>query len=218
MRLHMESWKRNQMEKSISVAIGQGLSPSGALQTKLKRLLDTDRNLDRKPRSKDPEVANYAFYSGTAPGRGGEVRFSSYEVFALFEAFHLMEHGLPQATAVSVLRRARPDLEPKHAEILRWKPVDLFDEQKIRKSARPGSLAVGSTRPVFLVIHSEKPALKDRSSKETTVAVLEQKELRELFKTLPGTWVTTVELTRTAHDLRGALAKTKPSKRGRGGS
>jgi hypothetical protein len=50
--------------------VGQGLPPSAALQTKLKRLLDTDRDLDHKPRSRDPALANYAFYSGEPPGRG----------------------------------------------------------------------------------------------------------------------------------------------------
>ena len=39
------------------------------------------------------------------------------------------------------------------------------------------------------------------------------------FSTLPpGTSFTLMELTRMAHDLRAALAETKPSKRGRGSS
>ena len=208
----MENYKRNQMEEAISVALGQGLPPSDVLQTKLKRLLDTDRNLDRKPRSKDPELASYAFYSGDAPGRGSEVRFSSYEVFALLQALHLMEHGSTQARAVAILRRARPALEPKHAAILRWDPAELFDEQKIREAARPGSLAVWSTRPVFLVIASPKGA--ERSS--AVEAVLEADQLMPFSRKLPGYLVSITELTRTAHDLRYALAKTEPSKRGRG--
>ena len=117
---------------------GQGLSPTAALQTKLKRLLDTDRQLGKRPRSKDAKWTNYAFYSGTAPGRGGEVWFSGYEAFALLKALNLMEHGLPQATAVLILRRLRPALEAKHAEILQWDPAELFDEQKILAAAKPG--------------------------------------------------------------------------------
>src|SRR3990170_7190891 len=146
----MISYKRNQMVEAISVTVGQGLPPGGELQTKLKRLLDTDRNFGRRPRSKDPEWTNYAFYSGKAPGRGSEVLFSGYEAFALLEALNLMEHGWPQGTVVSILRRARPALEPKHAAILKWDPTDLFNEQKIREAAQPGSLAVWSTRPVYL--------------------------------------------------------------------
>jgi len=57
----MISYKRNQMVEAISVTVGQGLPPGAELQTKLKRLLDTDRNLGRRPRSKDPEWINYAF-------------------------------------------------------------------------------------------------------------------------------------------------------------
>jgi hypothetical protein len=214
-RLYMEVWKRNQMEAAISVVSGQGPRPSAKLRTKLKRLLDTDRALDHKPRAKNPALANYAFYGGKAPGRGSEVWFSSYEVFALLEAYQLMEHGLPQATAVSALRQARPVLEPKHAEILQWDPHELFNEQKIVDGLRPGSIAVWSTRPVYLLL-VRKASRKDGSSDAATgVEVLEESEI-SYSRWPPGTSMTMIELTRTAHNLRDALAKTKPSKRGRG--
>jgi hypothetical protein len=215
----MSSFKRNQTVEAISVTVSQGLPPGVALQTELKRLLDTDRNFGRKPRSKNPALTTYAFYSGMSPGRGSEVWFSGYEAFALLEALELMEHGWPQATTVSILRRARLALESKHAEILRWDPADLFDEQKIREAAQPGSLAVWSTRPVYLVIASRKGRPVEQSSDDTReVAVLEHDELMRFFREQPGISATMIELTRTAHALRDALVKTKPSKRGRGGS
>src|SRR5690606_33069026 len=108
----------------------------------------TDRDRGRSKRSKQTERANYAFFSGEARGKGTEVLFSAYEVFALRIAVSLMQGGRPQATVVSILRRARPLLEPKHAEILRWDPTELFDEEKIREMARPGDLADPTTRKV----------------------------------------------------------------------
>ena len=205
------------MEEAISLLVDEGSAPSLGLRTKVKRLLDTDRNLGLKPRSKDPESASYAFYSRNAPGRGSEVWFSSYEVFALLEALNLMEHGSAQARAVSILRRARPALEPKHAAILRWDPAELFDEQKIRESARPGSLAVWSTRPVFLVLASRKGSATEQSS-DVEVAILEADQLTPFSRKRPGFLWSITELTRTAHDLRDALGTTTASKRGRGSS
>jgi hypothetical protein len=210
----MDVWKRNQMEEAISLTLDQGPRPTAALQTKLKRLLDTDRTLTDTPRS-NPARSKYAFYSGEAPGRGSEVRFTTYEVFALLEAYNLMEHGMPQATVVSVLRQGRKVLEARHAEILQWDPVTLFNTKKIRESLGPGSIAVSSTRPVFLLLVTRPPKKGRSSNQRIEVEVLEEKEIG--FSRWPaGTSMTMIELSYTAHALREALAKTKPSKRGRG--
>jgi hypothetical protein len=200
------------MEEAISITMRLGQTPSDALQTKLKRLLDTDRSSDRKPRSNKPELANFAFYSDKAPGSGSEVWFSSYEVFALLLALKLMEHGSTQARAVAILRRARPALEPKHTEMLRWNPDELFDNEKIRKLAQPGSLVVWSTRPVFLITASLRGPTTQAHNLE--VAVVEHDELRSASERV-GYPISLTELTRLSHDLHQALAKTKPSKRGK---
>lgn len=215
----MQGYKRNQAAEAISVAVGQGVAPSASLRTELKRLLDTDRSLGRSPRSSDPERANYAFFSGVAPGRGTEVLFSAYEVFALRLGLDVMEHGWPQATVISVLRRARPDLEPMHDQILQWDAAELFDQKKILEAAQPGTLAVWTMRPVHLVIASRKGRPRDQSSDETReIAVLEDDKLMPFLRREAGISYTMIELTRTAHDLNAALASTKPSKRGRSSS
>lgn len=192
--------------------MGQGPTPSAALQTKLKRLLDTDRSSDRRPRSSKPELASFAFYSDKAPGSGSEVWFSSYEVFALMLALKLMEHGSTQARAVTILRRARPALEPKHTAMLRWDPEKLFDDKKIREQAQAGSLVVWSTRPVFLITASLRGSTSQESNLE--VAVVEHDQLRPASEKV-GYPISITELTRPAHDLHKALAQTKPSKRGK---
>jgi hypothetical protein len=215
----MDAYKRNQAVEAISFTLGQGQKPSAALRTKLKRLLDTDRTLGLKPRSKDPEWTTYAFYSGEAPGRGSEVWFSGYEVFALLIALNLMEHGWPQATAVALLRRARSSLETKHAEILQWDPSVLFDEKKIMESAKAGTAVVRTTHPVYLVIASRKGRPIERSTDETReVVVLDNEELMPFLLREAGLSSTMIELVRLAHELKNALVKTIPSKRGRGSS
>ena len=161
-------FKRNQVEEAISGMYDPGArAPSVELKTRLKRLLETDRDLGRKPRSTDPEQANYAFFSAKPPGSGVEIWFSEYEAFALYTGWRLLEHGLPQATAVSILRQARPRLELKHAEILQWEPTKLFDEKKIFESAQAGTPVARTTRPVYLVIASRRGRPAESSSDPT---------------------------------------------------
>jgi hypothetical protein len=214
----METYKRNQFLEAASATLGQGSNPTAALTTDAKRLLDTDRALERSRRSRDPERANYAFFSGEAPGRGVEVFFSPYEAFALRLGLDLLRHGWPQATAVKILRHVRLHLEPKHAEILRWNPVELFDKKKVLKAARPGDLATPTTRPVYLVIASSMGRGQRAANEIREVAVLENGELMPFLLREAGRSSTVIEITRLAHDLQSALAKTKPSKRGRAGA
>ena len=213
-----DGYKRNRVLEAIALTVGDGRAPSALLRTDVKRLLDTDRGMGVVPGANDPNFAAYAFFSEEAPGRGFEVLFSTYEVFALLVGLHLMAHGWPQATAVSILRRVRFALEPKHGEILSWDPRELFDEQKIREAAQPGSLAVASTRPVFLMTLSSKRGATAQSSEEPLEAKVVERDALSFSTLPPGSSFTLMEITRMAHDLRAALAETKPSKRGRGSS
>lgn len=212
----MKRFTRSQVLKAISVTLGQGPTPGEALKTDAKRLLDTDRRLERRSGSKNPEVANYAFFSGEAPGSGVEVYFSSYEVFALRLAVGLLQQEWPQATAVRIMRQLRSILETKHSEILRWNPAQLFDREKVKAAAKPGDLAVDTTRPTYLAISSLKGRPAQNPADQTReVAVLENGELMPFIRREAGRYFTVIELTKLAHELQAALAKTKPSKRGR---
>lgn len=211
----MRAYKRNQVEEAISITLGQGRTPSTALKTQLKRLLDTDRHLGRNPQSKDPATGHFAFFSDDAPGSGSEIWFSSYEVFALLLALKFMEHGSTQARAIAILRRARRALEPKHKTILRWDREELFDEKKIRALAQPGSLVVWSTRPVFLITASPRGPMTHESNLE--VAVAEGDQLRSASERV-GYPISITELSCLAHELDQALARTNPSKRGKVGA
>ena len=57
-------YKRNQLEAAITRLSNPGSNePASELRTRIKRLLELDRKLGRKPRSKDVEESNFAFFS-----------------------------------------------------------------------------------------------------------------------------------------------------------
>lgn len=208
-------FKRNQVEAAIRRVFETGSAkPSSELRTRMKRLLETDRSFGRNKRSADPGRVNFAFYSGEAPGRGVEIWFSGYEAFALLTALRLMHHGWPQGFAVAVLRYVRPELERHHQRILQQDPATLFDQQQILKNAKAGTLVVGNTDPVFLVIISQG----SRDHSRNSAVCRGQGELMRYIRSegVVGQSWSTFELVNSAHALFQELAKTKPSKRGRG--
>ena len=76
------SFKRNQIEEAIARIFDPNCDkPPLELRRRIKRLLKLDRSIGRNLRSKDAEKANFAFFSEEAPGTGGDISFSEYEVF-----------------------------------------------------------------------------------------------------------------------------------------
>ena len=210
-------YKRNQVETAIGRVFGCGSAkPGSEIRTRLKRLLETDRGLGRSKRSADPERANFAFYDMDPPGRGVEIWFSEYEAFALLTGLRVMQHGWPQGFAVAVLRHVRPELEAHHDRILKQDPTTLFDQQRIIREAKPGDIVVGNTDPVFLAIIST--GTQDRSGPVSAAICRGREELMEFIraKGAVGQGWTMFELVNSAFALSRELAKTKPSKRGRG--
>jgi hypothetical protein len=135
------SYKRNQIEEAIArIFYPNRQKPPSELRTRIKRLLELDRSMGCKVRSRNAEEANFAFFSEEAPGTGADISFSEYEAFALLNGLRIMEHGWPQSSAVSIMRRVRRDLEREHARILRQDPDKLFDWEAIRARARPGDI------------------------------------------------------------------------------
>lgn len=125
-------YKRNQVEEAIARILAPNCGePPSDLRTRIKRLLDLDRLMGRQPHAKDPEQANFGFFSQESPGTGSDILFSEYEAFATLNALRIMGHGWPQGFAVSIMRRCRPDLEREHRRILRQDPEKLFDSEAI---------------------------------------------------------------------------------------
>lgn len=114
-------YKRNQLEEAISAVVETTAkrAPSQSLQIKIKRLLEADRALKRSARAPDPARQHYAFFSGKPPGRGVEVQFTEYEVFAVCVALQLLRHGWTPDIAAMVMRGVREELKKHHARVLR---------------------------------------------------------------------------------------------------
>src|SRR5947199_10787547 len=101
------SYKRNQIEEAIArILVPNCKKPPSELRTRVKRLLELDRSIGRKLRSKDAEEANFGFFSEEAPGTGADISFSEFEAFALLNGLRIMGHRWPQGFAVSIMRAA----------------------------------------------------------------------------------------------------------------
>jgi hypothetical protein len=147
------SYKRNQVEEAIAhIFVPNDEKPPSELRTRIKRLLDLDRSMGRKLRSKDAEEANFGFFSEEAPGTGADILFSEYEAFALLNGLRIMGHGWPQGFAVSVMRRVRRDLEREHARILRQNPTACRRSKRtLRRCWRPNVPRIPTRRTPSLM-------------------------------------------------------------------
>jgi hypothetical protein len=206
-------YKRNQVEEAIFRTLGARDARVDELKFRLKRLLVTDRRLGRDANS------DYAFYSQEPPGSGTEVMFSEYEAFAQLAAIMLLEHGLPQAGVVRVMRQVRRPFEAAHAESLKKDPSALFDLEAVRAKALPGMIATDNTEPVFLAF----VRLTDSSvgDQKGDVAVCRGHDELVAFQrkhSVPGTGVTFFEFVGLMHRLADNLLQVRPAKRGRGAS
>ena len=213
------SYKRNQIEEAITrIVVPNCEEPPSELRTRIKRLLDLDRSIGRKPRSKDAEEANFGFFSEEAPGTGADIMFTEYNAFALLNGLRIMAHGWPQSFAVSIMRRVRRDLEREHARILRQDPGKLFDWEAIRARARPGDIAVDNTDPVFLTIASKAQRGPDEGQTAPFSAVCHGwAKVCEFSRDVGAPSVTFFEVVTLAHRLHHELMKAEPRRRGRGG-
>jgi hypothetical protein len=209
----MTRFKRNQIEEAIVRTFGAEGARVGDLKLKIKRLLVTDRRLSHGRR--DKLAIRYAFYSSRPQGSGVEVAFSGYEAFAVLAALIILEHGVPQAKVVSILREIRSDLETAHHDVLQMDPRVLFDPRSVQARARPGMLAVDNIAPVFLAF-----VKLDIGKGRLRAFISVCRGLEELGKfvnerSVPGSGATHFEFTRLMHTLAGKLSQTRPSKRGR---
>ena len=209
------AYKRNQIEE----AIARLFDPKSEvvpvdLRTRIKRLFELDRFLGRSVRSKDPEQANYAFFSDEAPGTGADIFFSEYESFALLNGLRLMAHSWPQGFAVATMRRLRLDLENEHVRILKQNPIELFDEQALRAKAQPGDIAVDNTDPVFVTIASREAPEPDKRQLAAVCRGLA--EVYTFGRSFGASSLTFLEVVTLSHKLHDKLKRTEPRRRGRG--
>lgn len=183
--------------------------------------LAADRDLGRNATSDDDGERLYAFYAGEPPGKGIDVNFSGYEAFALLAAVKLLEHGLPQATVVKIMRRARRQLEAAHAQTLTEDPKRLFDQEAIHAQATRRMVSTDNTHPIFLIFLKATGSSVGDGKGGGAVGVY-RSELEvvkfmyghaEHSEQAPG--FTVFEFVRVIHALAACLAETHTIKRGR---
>jgi hypothetical protein len=213
----VERFKRNQVEAAIFRTLGAEDARAAELKLRLHRLLVTDRRLGRSKRGRDGGHSRYAFYSQEPPGSGVEVMFSGYEAFALLAAVMLLEHGIPQATVVSILRQVRTDLEAAHAQRLKMDPKVLFDPHAVRKMVNPGMIATDNIAPVFLAFVRISGSEVDGEVREAITVCRGHEALAAFVKkhSVPGLGATFFEFVGLMWKLADNLAQTRPVKRGR---
>jgi hypothetical protein len=212
------SFKRNQIEEAIARIFAPNCQePPSELRTRIKRLLELDRSLDRELRSKDAERSNFGFLSEEPPGTGADISFSEYDAFALLNGLMIMQHGWPQSDAVSIMRRVRPDLETEHTRILRQDPDRLFDREAIRRRARPGDIAFDNVDPVLIALVSGAQRAPDQAGAPPLAAVCHgMKKVNRFSRSVGASSITLLEVVTLAHKLHQELLNTGPKRRGRG--
>jgi hypothetical protein len=215
----MRHYKRNQVEEAIFRTLGARDARLDELKLRLKRLLVTDRRLGCDANSDDDGKQRYAFYSQEPPGSGIEVKFSAYEAFALLAAVMLLEHGVPQAGVVRVMRQVRRQFEAAHAQSLKKDPNMLFDQEAILARARPGMIVTNNTDPVFLVyIRLTDSSVSDQTDGTSAAVCRGRDELGAFIREhcTPGMGATFFEFVGFMHTLAANLLQTRAVKRGRG--
>ena len=142
--------------------------------------------------------------------------FTGYEAFAVLAGLLLLEHGIPQATVVNILRQLRSDLEATHRETLEKDPRVLFNQKALQANAKLGMIATDNTDPVFLVL-SKLPDSTVARVHEVMAVCRGHDEMAAFLKKYsgPGLGSTTFEFVGLMHRLATNLAQTHPIKRGR---
>ena len=112
-----ETFKRGQVEWAIWGVYTQQRAaadePPPAFHTRLKRLLEADRDTEKLPGRDE----GYAFAS--TGGTGVDAAFSAYDAFSLALALELLGPGFKPSEIISLLRRYRAFLERRFNSIVK---------------------------------------------------------------------------------------------------
>ena len=102
-------------------------------RTRIKRLLDIDREMDLSGAEVPPE-ADYAF-APPASAQSGEFAYAPIDAFCLAVGLDLLDAGFKQSEVVFLMRYLRPDLEAHFNTMLA--PPSLIDRQRHRAKDYP---------------------------------------------------------------------------------
>jgi hypothetical protein len=121
MAMHEKTYGRGQVEWALWCSFTGKRTPTKDVpqifRTRIKRLLDIDRELDLSDAEVPPE-ADYAF----APPRSaesGESAYTAIDAFGLAIALDFLDAGFKQAEVVYLMRYLRPELERRFPGLLK---------------------------------------------------------------------------------------------------
>ena len=109
-------------------------NPPQIFRTRIKRLLDIDRDPDLIGDAEVPPDADYAFVAPPA-SEGGESEYHAADAFCLAVALDLLDAGFKQREVVFLMRYLRPELGRRFSGLLR--PPSLVDRQLHRAKDYP---------------------------------------------------------------------------------
>ena len=114
------TYGRGQVEWALWRAFARndarGIEAPKAFLTRVKRLLEIDRDMDLSDREAQPGT-DFAFVA-PPERRGGEVAFAPVDAFCLAVALDLLDAGFKQSEVVFLMRHLRIDLEGRFERML----------------------------------------------------------------------------------------------------
>jgi hypothetical protein len=133
------TYKRGQVEwalwRAFTLARSPGDGPPPIFRTRIKRLLDLDRELDAGGLDAPPPCA-FAFVAPSEGGSGIEAQYTPFDAFCLAIALDLLEVGFKQGEIVLLMRHLRDTLADWFDDLL--KRPSLFDRQAHLAKHYPG--------------------------------------------------------------------------------
>ena len=136
-RVTEDTYGRGQLEWALWCAFkGERCEPGDVpriFRTRIKRLLEIDRDLDLSHAEVPPE-ADHVFAPPPSL-ESGETAYRAVDVFCLAIALDLLDAGFKQREIVFLMRYLRPHLEDRYPELLG--PPSLINRQRYRAQDHP---------------------------------------------------------------------------------
>ncbi len=132
-----ETYGRGQVEWALWCSFARASFDTGDVpqifRTRIKRLLEIDRDLDLSE-AEVPPKADYAF-APPPSAESGEVAYRAVDAFCLAIALDLLDAGFKQAEIVFLMRYLRPELQERFPNLLT--PPSLISRQRYRARDYP---------------------------------------------------------------------------------
>lgn len=201
-------YQRNQVETAIARTIDPRSVKRAAridedcsayIRSRIKRLLDADRNL--------PVKGQHAFYSTIKPGTGNVNGFSYLDAYMLMLGICLNGHFWPQNTVVGVLRRARSAVKRELEKI--FDPSGELADQAL--ASKRNDNANDPDLKYFIVATDGGRSDID----DVMFRISDPEEALRFQIEKAGRATTGLAFNQPAHDLREHLSSIEPAKRGR---